>query len=116
MPFKPNIFTESRIEISISSPFCYPYLLPSHVLSDWIHVWFLSGPGVTGVRCMGPNVCPSVRDLFETSDVTPADQATNSLQTDNANMAIQGNVAMKVTQSSGQLWNQCKRRHPLTKF
>ena len=49
-------------------------------------------------------------------DVTLADQATNSIQADNANMAIQGNVAMKVTQSSGQLWNQCKRRHPLTKF
>ena len=28
--------------------------------------------------------------------------------TDNANMAIQGNVAMQVTQPSGQLWQQCK--------
>ena len=48
--------------------------------------------------------------------MTLADQATNSIQADNANMAIQGNVAMKVTQSGGQLWDQCKRRHPLTKF
>ena len=29
------------------------------------------------------------------TDVTLADQATNSIQADNANMAIQGNVAMK---------------------
>ena len=58
----------------------------------------------------------SERGLSNLTDVTLADQATNSIQADNANMAIQGNVAMKVTQSSGQLWNQCKRRHPLTKF
>ena len=30
-----------------------------------------------------------------------ADQATNSIKTDNANMAIQGNVAMQVTQPGG---------------
>ena len=59
---------------------------------------------------------PSERRCANLTDVTLADQATNSIQADNANMAIQGNVAMKVTQSSGQLWNQCKRRHPLTKF
>ena len=39
--------------------------------------------------------------------MTLADQGTNSIHSDNANMAGQGNVAMKVTQSSGQLWNQC---------
>ena len=56
-------------------------------------------------------------DTVETlTDVTLSDQPTNLIQADNANMAIQGNMAMKVTQSSGQLWNQCKRRHPLTKF
>ena len=66
-------------------------------------------------RCL--SVRPSVREVVaDLTDVTLADQATNSIQADNANMAIQGNVAMKVTQSSGQLWNQCKRRHPLTKF
>ena len=67
---------------------------------------------------MGPDVCLSVseRGLANLTDVTLADQATNSIQADNANMAIQGNVAMKVTQSGGQLWNQCKRHHPLTKF
>ena len=67
---------------------------------------------------MCPNLCLSVseRRCANLTDVTLADQATNSIQADNANMAIQGNVAMKVTQSSGQLWNQCKRRHPLTKL
>ena len=76
---------------------------------------FLSDPGVLGSDlCVPMSVCK--RGLANLTDVTLADQATNSIQADNANMAIQGNVAMKVTQSSGQLWNQCKRRHPLTKF
>ena len=35
--------------------------------------------------------------------MTLADQGTNSIHSDNANMAGQGNVAMKVTQSSGFL-------------
>jgi len=50
--------------------------------------------------------------------VTLADQATNSIQADDANMAIQGNVAMKVTQPVGQIWNQCKRLrcHPMVKI
>ena len=80
---------------------------------------FLSDPGVLGSDlCVPMSVCLSVskRGCANLTDVTLADQATNSIQADNANMAIQGNVAMKVTQSSGQLWNQCKRRHPLTKF
>ena len=51
--------------------------------------------------------CLSVckRRLANLTDVTLADQATNSIQADNANMAIQGNVAMRVTQPSVQLWN-----------
>ena len=40
--------------------------------------------------------------------MTLADQATNSIHADNANMAIQGNVVMKVTQSIGQLWNYAR--------
>ena len=56
---------------------------------------------------MGLDVCLSVskRRCANLTDVTLADQATNSIQADNANMAIQGNVAMQVTQPSGQLWN-----------
>ena len=76
---------------------------------------FLSDPGVLGSDLCVP-ISVTERGLANLTDVTLADQATNSIQADNANMAIQGNVAMKVTQSSGQLWNQCKRRHPLTKF
>ena len=34
--------------------------------------------------------------FWNLTDVTQADQATNSIPTDDANMAIQGNVAMKV--------------------
>ena len=52
---------------------------------------------------MGPNL--SKGGLSNLTDVTLADQATNSIQADNANMAIQGNVAMEMTQPGGQLWN-----------
>ena len=38
--------------------------------------------------------------------MTLADEDTNSILTDNANRAFQGNVAMRVTQPGGQLWNQ----------
>ena len=66
------------------------------------------------------SVCLSLslrkRGFANLTDVTLADEAIDLIQADNANMAIQGNVAMKVTQSSGQLRNQCKRRHPLTNF
>ena len=34
------------------------------------------------------------------------DEDTNSILTDNANRAFQGNVATQVTQPGGQLWNQ----------
>ena len=49
--------------------------------------------------------------------MTPADEDTlNSMLTDNANKAIQGNVAIQVAQSGGQLWKQCKWRQLMTKF
>ena len=40
------------------------------------------------------------------TDVTLADEDTNSILTDNANRAFQGNVAVQVTQPGGELWNQ----------
>ena len=40
------------------------------------------------------------------TDVTLADKDTNSILTDNAKRAFQGNVATRVTQPGGQLWNQ----------
>ena len=42
----------------------------------------------------------SLRPFADLTDVTLADEDTNSIPTDNANRAIQGNVAM---QPSGQL-------------
>ena len=51
--------------------------------------------------------------------MTLADEDTNSILTDNANRAIQGNVAMQVTQvapSGGQIWNLCKRRQLVAKL
>ena len=67
---------------------------------------------------MCPDVCLSLskRGLDDLTDVTLADEDTDSILTDNANRASQGNVAMKVTQPGGQLWNQRKRHHPLIKF
>ena len=60
---------------------------------------FLSDPGVPGPIFVSG--CPSqTNKLTETpcvdlTDVTLADEDTNSILTDNANRAIQGNVAMQ---------------------
>ena len=72
-------------------------------------IWFLV---FIGPRCpWGPifgSGCHSVRDLSENlTDVTLADEDTNSILTDNANRAIQGNVAMQVMQPG----DQCKLCH-----
>ena len=45
------------------------------------------------------------RRSADLTDVTLADEDTNSILTDNANRAIQGNVAMQVMLPGGQLWN-----------
>ena len=59
-------------------------------------------PGIPGVRSM----CPSLSNsTFVKLHWTLADEDTNSILTDNANRAIQGNVAMQITQSGCQLWN-----------
>jgi chitodextrinase len=86
---------------------------------------------------------PDVSDVFlNLTDVTLADQATNSIPTDKANKTIQVNVAMQVTQSGalepmqvappdlwwsnlelvqvvsfgGQIYNKCKWCHQVVKF
>ena len=38
--------------------------------------------------------------------MTLADEDTNSILTDNANRALQGNLAMRVVQPGDELWNQ----------
>ena len=40
------------------------------------------------------------------TDVTLADEDTNPILTDNANRTFQGNLATRVTQPGGQIWNQ----------
>ena len=54
------------------------------------------------------------RRCWNLTDLTLAD--ANSILTDNANRALQGNVEMQVTQSGGQLWNQCKWCYLMSKF
>ena len=59
---------------------------------------------VSLVRSLCPDVRPSVspRRCVDLTDVILADEDTNSILTDNANRAIQGNVAMHVTQPGGK--------------
>ena len=84
---------------------CYPHLISCHIRTL---ITFLSDPGVLGsdlcVR-MWVSKSKSKRRCANLTDVTLADQATNSIQANNAIMAIQGNVAMRVTQPSVQLGN-----------
>ena len=42
---------------------------------------------------------------LDLTDVTLADEDTDSILTDNVNRAIQGNVAMQVTQLGGKICN-----------
>ena len=64
---------------------------------------FLSDPGIPGPIFVSG--CPSVSETpcWDLTDVTLADEDTNSILTDNANRAIQGNVAMQVAPSGGQI-------------
>ena len=45
------------------------------------------------------------RGFADLTDVTLADEDTNSILTDNANRAIQGNLVMQVTQPGGKICN-----------
>ena len=73
----------------------FPYLLLKSFLSD---------PGVPGVRSMGPDVSQSVspRLFADLTDVTLADEDSNSLPSDDVNRAILGNMAMQVVPLGGQ--------------
>ena len=51
----------------------------------------------------------SVREVCaDLTDVTLADEYTNSILTDNANQAFQRNVAIQVTEAAGKICNLCK--------
>ena len=78
---------------------------------------FLSDPGIPGVRSMGPGLSNKLtRPFADLTDVTLADEDTNSILADNDNRAIQGNVAMQVAPPGDQIWIKCKWRHLMTKF
>ena len=66
---------------------------------------FLSDPGVPGVRSMGSLLSHSLSEtpFANLTDVTLADEDTNSILTDNAYRAIQGNIAMQIIQFGCQL-------------
>ena len=69
-----------------------------------IHVLIFIGP-----RYLGPDIwvqvsgCLTPRRFADLPDATLADEDTNSILTDNANRAIQGNMAMQVTQPDGKI-------------
>ena len=69
---------------------------------------FSSDPGVSGVRSVGSLLSPSLTEtpFADLTDVTLADEDTNPILTDNAHRTFQGNLATRVTQPGGQIWNQ----------
>ena len=66
---------------------------------------FLLDPRIPGVWSLGLDVFPSLTHwtFWDLTDVTLADEDINSIVTDNANRAIQGNIAMQLMQPGGQL-------------
>ena len=56
------------------------------------------------------------RAFADLTDVTLADEDTNSILNDNANKALQGNVAKQVTQSGGKICYLYKWRHLAANF
>ena len=56
--------------------------------------WFLSDPGVPGLIYGSSCLSLSHRPFANLTDVTLADEDTNSILTDHANRALQGNVGM----------------------
>ena len=84
----------------------------------WV-IWWEGGNGIfIGPRCPWGLIYGSrgkwvtMRGFWNSTDVTLADEDTKSIPTDNANKAIPGNVAIH----GGQIWNQCKCCHLVTRF
>ena len=67
-------------------------------------------PVFIGPRCpwsdLWIRVSITKRPFADLTDVTLADEDTNPILTDNANRTFQGNLATRVTQPGGQIWNQ----------
>ena len=58
----------------------------------------------------------SILPCWDLADVTLADQDINSILADNANRAIQGNMAIQVVPFGGQNCNICKWHRLMPKF
>ena len=65
--------------------------------------WFLSDPGKPGVRSLGPDVRHT--PFADLTDVTLADEDSNSIPTDDVNRAFLGNMAMQEAPPGVQNWN-----------
>ena len=70
-------------------------------------------PEIYDQNIWGP-IFESGWDCADWTDVNLADKDVNSNQTDNANKAIQDNLAMQVTQPCDNICNLCKQRHLMT--
>ena len=107
-----NIFRQTKTTKNL---FSFPLLSISHESSRntenillYNFVFIFIGP-----RSPGPIYVSGCHKLTKTpfrnlTDVTLADEDTGSILTDNTNRAIQGNVAMQVSQPGGQVCNLCK--------
>ena len=114
-PASPHIEATSRSKLwspdrASAFPFYHFFILDCAVLARLWQIcisWFLSDPGIPGVRSMGPVVSHWVTPTpcANYTDVTLADEYTNSILNDNANRAFQGNVAMQVTQPGEKICN-----------
>ena len=64
--------------------------------------YFLSDPGLPGVRSMGPGLCLSVTPtpFADLTDVTLAGKDTNSILAYHTNREIPGNLEMQMRKSS----------------
>ena len=69
-------------------------------------LFFLSDPGVPGLIYGNSWFSLTERPFADLTDVTLADEDTNPILTDNANRTFQDNLATRVTQPGGQIWNQ----------
>ena len=113
---KPHVL-ESQGSLSTHRSLNLLLVLLFSAVCAWDEIWFfrkkivsaarfLSDPGVPGVWSLGLVVSNKLTIPFaDLTDVTLADEDINSIPTDNANRAIQGNAGMQVAPSGDQTCN-----------
>jgi len=74
-------------------------------MSAHLCIFFLSDPGVPDPIYGFKSLSLTTTPFADLTDVTLADEDTNSILTDNANRAFQRNVEMKLTQAGGKICN-----------